>query len=234
LAVTTPVAPHPTNGNGVIVADLSFEDDRWLQAPPEALREALFTRGFEGPRPPLKVVSLNKVPALAPLSVLRSEDRQRLDLDLDRLDAVRERLARVEGLGQRVAEAFGSADFAPAEEIDAALYEGFIPRDDRATLTALRDGPVADLAAPPPLRDGKSRALLEAYQARWAPETLDPAQRGAWEDRLRDRLRNGREGATPLAEAEARLTALLPDVRDPAPLQELAAHYAHLRHRWGL
>ena len=66
LAVITPVAPHPTNGNGVIVADLSFEDDRWLQAPPEALREALFARGFEGPRPPLKVVSLNKVPALAP------------------------------------------------------------------------------------------------------------------------------------------------------------------------
>ena len=67
LAVITPVAPHPTNGNGVIVADLSFENDRWLQAPPEALREALFARGFEGPRPPLKVVSLNKVPALAPI-----------------------------------------------------------------------------------------------------------------------------------------------------------------------
>ena len=31
LAVITPVAPHPTNGNGVIVADLSFENDRWLR-----------------------------------------------------------------------------------------------------------------------------------------------------------------------------------------------------------
>ena len=234
LAVITPVAPHPTNGNGVIVADLSFEDDRWLTASPEALREALFTQGFDGPRPPLKVVSVNKVPALAPLSVLRSEDRQRLGVDLDRLEAVRERLSRVDGLSQRVAEAFGGAAFAPAEEIDAALYEGFIPRDDRATLTALRDGPVADLAAPPPLREGKSRALLEAYQARWAPETLGSAQRSAWEDRLRDRLRKGRDGATPLAEAEARLAALLPEASDPAPLQELAEHYAHLRRRWGL
>jgi exonuclease I len=166
--------------------------------------------------------------------VLRSEDRSRLDLDLDRLDGVRARLSRVEGLSQRVAQAFAGAEFAPAEEIDAALYEGFIPRDDRATLTALREGPIADLAAPPPLRDSKSRALLEAYQARWAPETLDPAQRGAWEARLRDRLLNGRDGATPLAEAEARLAALLPEASDPAPLQELAAHYAHLRRRWGL
>jgi exodeoxyribonuclease-1 len=98
LAVITPVAPHPTNGNGVIVADLSFEDDRWLTASPEALREALFTKGFDGPRPPLKVVSVNKVPALAPLSVLRSEDRSRLDLDLDRLDGVRARLSGWKGL----------------------------------------------------------------------------------------------------------------------------------------
>ena len=40
LAVITPVAPHPTNGNGVIVADLSFEDDRW-PGPPEALRRPI-------------------------------------------------------------------------------------------------------------------------------------------------------------------------------------------------
>jgi DNA-binding GntR family transcriptional regulator len=91
------------------------------------------------------------------------------------------------------------------------------------------------LPQPPPLRDSKSRALLEAYQARWAPETLDPAQRGAWEARLRDRLLNGRDGAyAPWPRRKRGWLRLLPEASDPAPLQELAAHYAHLRRRWGL
>lgn len=234
LAVITPVAPHPTNGNGVIVADLSFEDDQWLTASPEALREQLFTRGLEGPRPPLKLLAVNKVPAVAPLSVLQPEDCQRLSLDLDHLDGVRQRLAAVEGLGTRVQQAFGGAEFAPPEEIDAALYDGFIPREDRTVLTALREGPTADLRAPPPLRDPKSRALLEAFQARWAPDTLDDDQRARWRVQVQDRLRAGRDGAPALAAAEARLAELLPEAKDPAPLQELAAHYAFLRQRWGL
>ena len=37
-----------------------------------------------------------------------------------------------------------------------------------------------------------------------------------------------------LAEAETRLAACLADATDPAPLQELAAHYVQLRRRWGL
>lgn len=101
-------------------------------------------------------------------------------------------------------------------------------------LTALREGPTADLRAPPPLRDPKSRALLEAFQARWAPDTLDDDQRARWRVQVQDRLRAGRDGAPALAAAEARLAELLPEAKDPAPLQELAAHYAFLRQRWGL
>ena len=53
---------------------------------PKALRQRLYTRRdelAEGELPvPFKLIHINKCPVVAPLSVLRQEDQQRLGLDM--------------------------------------------------------------------------------------------------------------------------------------------------------
>ena len=81
LGVVLPLAWHPRNRNALIVCDLHQETLPLLRESAEVLRQRLYTRHdelAEGELPvPLKLVQINRCPVVAPLSVLRAEDRQR-------------------------------------------------------------------------------------------------------------------------------------------------------------
>jgi len=86
LSVVLPLAWHPTNRNALIVCDLQADPAPLLELDGEALRQRLYTRRDDlaaGELPvPLKLVHINRCPVLAPLSVLREQDQQRLALDM--------------------------------------------------------------------------------------------------------------------------------------------------------
>lgn len=79
-----PLAWHPRNRNALIVCDLHMENSPLIRESAEVLRSRLYTRREEladGELPvPLKLVHINKCPVVAPLSVLRPADQQRLVL----------------------------------------------------------------------------------------------------------------------------------------------------------
>ena len=86
LAIVLPICKHPTNTNGVIVYDLSVDPEPMLTLSAEDIQQRIFTATADLPdgieRIPLKTVHINKCPVLAPVSVIRPQDEQRLELDL--------------------------------------------------------------------------------------------------------------------------------------------------------
>ena len=82
FASVAAVARHPHNGNSVIVADLGEDIEALIEWDADQIRAALF--GPEAAlRPPLKEVRLNKCPFIAPLSVVRPADAERLGYDAE-------------------------------------------------------------------------------------------------------------------------------------------------------
>ena len=212
LAIVVAVAAHPVNRNAIIVADLSVDPASWCEASSDALRQTLFARRDElgdRVRPPLKEVHINKVPALAPLAVLRAEDVLRLDLDIDRVGAHLETLRGYEDLSARVQAIFDRPPRSPSADVAGALYDGFLADGDRRTLGEIRDADVDVLAHPPPLDDPRARELAFEHFARSHPDALDAGERARFARRVRDRLEKGRPGMESLPRVRARLIEAL-------------------------
>lgn len=121
LGVVLPLAWHPRNRNALIVCDLHQETLPLLRESAEVLRRRLYTRHeelAEGELPvPLKLVQVNRCPVVAPLSVLRPADQQRLGLDLTLLQLRGEELAEQQAQWQdKLEHIYGKEDFAPSED----------------------------------------------------------------------------------------------------------------------
>jgi len=91
LTVMLPLMPMPGNSNAVIAYDLAHDPGDLLTLDAEAIQERVFTRQDELPegyqRVPLKAIHSNKSPVLAPLSVLKGVDLERLQLDWQAVSA---------------------------------------------------------------------------------------------------------------------------------------------------
>ena len=85
LAIMLPLAIHPTNPNGIICYDLAHDPEDLFTLDIEDIRDRIFTPQNELPedcsRIPLKTIHVNKSPIVAPLSVLKDVDLDRIQLD---------------------------------------------------------------------------------------------------------------------------------------------------------
>lgn len=195
LAVVVALAPHPENGNGVLVYDLSSAPDHLIESDSAEIRRRLFTpvaQLAEGEtRIPLKTVHVNKCPVLAPLSALRSEDAERLGIDLSVCLRHLEQLKQAENLAEQLRDVFVREEAPPADP-ELALYSGFLGDRDRRDLIRLRNLPPEKLAGQrPDFDDPRLPELLFRYRARNWPETLDRAERERWERFRRQRMIEG-------------------------------------------
>jgi exodeoxyribonuclease-1 len=241
LALVAAVAPHPVNRNSVIVADLSVDPEAWCRGDADTLRETLFARRDalgDRVRPPLKEVHLNRVPAVAPLGVLRDEDADRLGVDRVAAEASLAALRAVPDLGARVAACYEREPLPRSDDVAGALYDGFLADGDRRALTELRGADAARLRAPPPLQDPRARQLVFEYRARVFPEALDGEERERFSALVRDRLGAGRPGMRALHEVRAdvaeRLAGDGADPEEARVLEGLARHLEGLAERWAV
>lgn len=196
LAAVLPLAWHPVNRNALIVCDLGLAPEPLLDLDVETLRERLYTRRdalAEGDLPvPLKLVQINKCPILAPFSVLRPADMERLQFDLA---AVWRRVRQL--LDQRAtwqpkvqalyAEASGLA--AQEQEAEARLYDGFIAAEERQLCDQVHQCPAEQLGSRAwPFRDERHPELFFRYRARNFPELLTAEEEARWRQFCRQRL----------------------------------------------
>nr|MBP7807530.1 hypothetical protein [Candidatus Saccharibacteria bacterium] len=77
-------------------------------------------------------------------------------------------------------------------EVDAQLYDGFVPDGDKTTMRAVRAAEPTQLSEfADKLQDKRLQSLLPLYKARNFPSALTDEERGVWEEFRTRRLVGG-------------------------------------------
>lgn len=201
LGVVLPLAWHPRNRNALIVCDLGLDPQGLLDEDADTLRRRLYIRRdelAEGELPvPLKLLHINRCPVVAPLSVLRPQDRERLQLDMDECEARALRLSDAQELWRdKLAAIYAEEDFAPSADPEQQLYDGFIGDRDRRLCEQVRVAEPAQLARQQwPFDDERLPELLFRYRARNFPDTLNSEEQQRWRVFCQQRLSDPQWGA---------------------------------------
>jgi len=196
LAPVLPLGWHPVNRNALIVCDVGVAVEPLLELDVDTLRERLYTRRealAEGELPvPLKLVQVNRCPILAPFSVLRPADTERLRFDLaavwrrvrQLLDQRSQWQPKVQAL---YAEAPGFA--AQEQDVESRLYDGFIAAEERQLCEQVQQCPAEQLGSRAwPFQDERHPELFFRYRARNFPELLTAEEGARWRQFCRQRL----------------------------------------------
>lgn len=243
LAPVLPLAWHPRNRNALIVCDLQADPSVLLDLDAETLRSRLYTRRedlAEGEVPvPLKLLHINRCPVVAPLSVLRDADRQRLGLDWSLCERNVETLKAAQALWQdKLATIYQEEAFAGSADPEQQLYDGFIGDRDRRLCEQVRNAQPQELASRDwPFDDARLPELLFRYRARNFPDTLSPPEQQRWTDFCRQRLSNPECGApNTLEQFRVALEAMRGDCSPSQVqlLQQWQAYAEQLQARYGL
>ncbi|MBB5016252.1 exodeoxyribonuclease I [Rehaibacterium terrae] len=192
-ALVVPVAPHPSIPHRVIVFDLDSEPDALIDLSAEDIADRLYTPTADLPegesRIPLKEIHLNRSPAIVPLEYLRDADFARLGIDREACLARAELIRRADGLAEKVRRVYARPPREAANDVDAALYDGFPDDGDRRLFVKVRTTPPEALGQVPfPFVDPRYTELLFRYRARNWPDTLTPDERARWDEYRRRRL----------------------------------------------
>jgi exodeoxyribonuclease-1 len=235
LALVWPLAPHPTNRNEIIVWDLAQDPRELQQLGVDSLRQRMFTRTDALPegvaRLPIKTIHVNKSPmVIANLKTLTPAMAQRWGIDVEQALRHADTAARHAGqLAGMWPDVFQRPQAERRIDVDEDLYGGFVGNEDRRTLQRLRGlSPQALADKRPAFADPRLDELLLRYRARNFTETLNEAERAAWQahciDRLCEAPAHGRLDLRGYAEriaaletgADERARALLTKLRDYA------------------
>jgi exodeoxyribonuclease-1 len=201
LGVVLPLAWHPRNRNALIVCDLQLDPQGIWQDSVESLKARLYTRREdlqEGQLPvPLKLLQINRCPVVAPLSVLRPENIERLQLDLPLYEARATALREHQAVWQEhLGLIYQDEKFDAVEDPEQQLYDGFIGDRDRRLCEQLRVAEPETLSSSRWMfDDGRLPELLKRYRARNFPDTLNSAEHETWLAFCRDRLIRPQAGA---------------------------------------
>ncbi|TCW00183.1 exodeoxyribonuclease I [Biostraticola tofi] len=188
-----PLAWHPTNSNALIVCDLAGDMQLLADLSSDQLRQRLYTpRSQLGSLPPvpIKLVHINKCPVLAPASTLRPEDAARLGIDRQQCLQNLKHLRHLADLRDKVVALFADAEpFAPTDNVDAQLYDGFFGDADRAAMDIIRKTPPVNLPALDiTFVDRRLEPLLFRYRARNFSHTLTDQEQQRWHNHRQDVL----------------------------------------------
>jgi exodeoxyribonuclease-1 len=208
IAPVMPLARHPTNRSSIIVADLAKDVRPLIEWDTERLREALFGSDRDE-RPGLKEVRLNRCPFVAPLSVLREQDKQRLALDMAAVSARFDELVRHGELASKIAAIYVRDREFKERDIDAGLYDGFFEDSDRSRATQV----VAEILGGAPnvaieFDDPRLGELLFRLRARRDATALSAPERARWLEFLTSKLVHGIGGRMTLAQFRVELAEL--------------------------
>lgn len=192
LAVVCTLGAH-ADGRGVYVYDLRYPFEEFVNLSAEALADIWRWKQDKSEnesRLPVKLLQFNRCPSIAPLGVIRPMDAERLQIDLQ---AVQDRAAQLKSQGAFYRNILKAAEILDAErtqtalvadesQVDAELYNGFIPDADKQLFPVVHKSSPEELSAlKEKFKDSRLQALLPLYKARNFPKSLLDEERRAWE-----------------------------------------------------
>jgi len=201
IGVVLPLAWHPKNRNALIVYDLHFDPQPLMDMEAESLRALLYTRReelAEGQLPiGLKLIHVNRCPVVAPLTVVRAQDQQRLQLDMADYQARARVLTEAQEVWQQKLNViYAREDFTPSEDPEQQLYDGFLGDRDRRLCEQVRLSDPEQLGKDTwPFDDERLPELLFRYRARNFPATLSEQEHERWQLFCQQRLTDPAFGA---------------------------------------
>ena len=205
MTAVLPIGLHPReqgkSWNSVIAVDLSQDIEPLLDLSAEDIRKHLFTskadRGADWQSIGLSEIKANQMPFVCPRSALDAHPEV---IELNQLDlaAMERRAAQLnapgvkEAIRMKLSGIYGQ-EYGPSDDPDAALYDGFLDRDDEKRMIEVRrlaDTRPEDLASLGVgyFKDARLNLLLPRFQARNWPETLSESKATAWSRHCAERL----------------------------------------------
>ncbi|MFT2109725.1 exodeoxyribonuclease I [Marinomonas sp. 2405UD68-3] len=193
-AFVVPIAPHPTNKNGVILFDLMEDAQVLLDLSVDDIRNRVFSKaedlGGES-RIPLKVVHYNRCPAVAPSAFLKDASVvERLALDGDVCRKNLSIIKNAQGLTEKISQVFLQESRPVHKDPDEMLYSGgFFSNDDKKRMEIIRTTSPEHLSELSlSFDDRRLPEMLMRYIGRNYPDQLSDTQREEWEEYRRVRL----------------------------------------------
>lgn len=172
----------------ILVWDARHDPTPFLRAAPQQLasiifadREARAVEGFQSL--PIKELSPNKCPAVAPMGVLDEETQKRLEITLDEIQHNVAVLAAHPEFGEALRTAYEMREpYESGSDVESQLYNGFGNKKDVPRMEAVRNANPEELADfHPDFIDERLPQLLVRYKARNYPQSLSDDERTAWE-----------------------------------------------------
>lgn len=214
LTLWLPVVANATNANQWHGLDLRGPITPWLEWPAEDLAEAIYSRNEDLPegleRPLLKGVTLNRAPFLAAPATIDAESAQRAHLDLDECaakaatlrqhwDLIVAKVRAIEGIRPDYAD----------RDVEARLYDGFVPESDRRLSEEILVTPLEDLVGfSGRFQDARLEELLFRFRARHAADTLSAAEQEEWRRLSRQQIEFAPHGGLSLEDFMAQVQVM--------------------------
>jgi len=212
-AIMMPLAQHPTNNNGIICIDLSFDPEVLIDLSAEEIARRVFTStaelGDHEVRIPLKVVYINKAPVVTTHKLLDEAAAKRLDIDVSLCELHWQRLNQMD-LSAKLQAVFNSQSFPEKPDAEQRLYDGFLPNGDKHLLEEVRQASCADLTEHRfHFSDPRYNDLLFSYRARYFNDSLSDQEQAVWAESCRWRLTDEKSGYLTMEQQGAEIAQLL-------------------------
>ena len=139
---------------------------------------------------PIKELSINKCPAVAPLGVLDVASETRISLSRAEAMGHYHQLNSQTGLVKRLTRAWRKRPAFPlASDVEGKLYDSFTPKSDQAKIRLVAVADSASLAdLHPNFADERLDELLFRYKARQYPASLSESEEERWRKFRRAKL----------------------------------------------
>ncbi len=203
-----PLARHPDNANSVICFDLREDPAPLLELDADEIRRRAFSPaaalGTEA-RIPLKEIHCNRCAVVMPARFVDDAIAARMQLDPGACERHARTLRGAGGLEAKLRAVYRRDPAAPADA-EYALYQGFLPDEDRRLCMRLQECPPAEwLERTWPFQDPRLRELLPRALGRSYPQYLRGEAFDAWRDLCQRRLHEPGCGARTFDEFTAEL-----------------------------
>jgi exodeoxyribonuclease-1 len=174
--------------SGALMYDLRIDPGEFTNLSAAELAKKWAAKGDDAPYFPVKVLSYNRCPAVAPLMVLEKDDGyKKLGLHKEIIKEHYGKLKTATGFGEKLLEALEmmwpkrtTELVADPQKVDNQLYDGFIKDEDKTKMSALRSSNLKEISDFS-FKDERLNLMLPLYKARNYPRSLDQQELADWE-----------------------------------------------------
>jgi exodeoxyribonuclease-1 len=197
--VAVMVGAHPDKG-AALMYDLRVDPDKFTNLSPQQLAELWSAWGKDAPYFPIKALSYNKCPAIAPLSVLDENSAERIKIDLSIIKANLAKLKKTADFDSKLIQALKLAQpkkqtglAVNNQDVDGLLYDGFVNDSDKTKMRVVRAAAPDEITGSVDFADERLKLLLPLYKARNFPKNMSGEEQEKWEEFRKHRLLDGGE-----------------------------------------